>query len=142
MRYHFKVHKDPDGIWAECLELEGCNTQSEDGTMENLEKNLAEALNLYLDEPNMNIIFPLPDNTLVGEDIAAVEVEPGIAFAVLLRAYRKSHNLKQKDMVARLGFQNLFSYQRLEGKHPNPRLDTLALIQRKLPDFNVSMLFK
>jgi hypothetical protein len=29
MKYHFKVHKEMSGFWAECLELNGCITQAD-----------------------------------------------------------------------------------------------------------------
>lgn len=48
MRYHFKVHKEKEGFWAECIELEGCVTQAD--TKEELNLNMQEALNLYLEE--------------------------------------------------------------------------------------------
>lgn len=28
MQYHFRIHKDQDGLWAECVELPGCMTQA------------------------------------------------------------------------------------------------------------------
>jgi antitoxin HicB len=141
MRYHFRVHKDPDGIWADCIELKGCRTQSEDGTMDKLVKNMAEVLNLYLDGNDMDISFPLPDDTISGDDIAAVPVEPAIAFAVLIRNYRLTHHLTQKEMTGKLGYKNLWSYQRLENPKSNPRLDTVAFIQNVLPDINLTRIF-
>ena len=29
MKYHFKIHKEKGGFWAECLELVGCSTQAD-----------------------------------------------------------------------------------------------------------------
>ena len=29
MTYHFNVHEDKKGFWAECVELSGCVTQAE-----------------------------------------------------------------------------------------------------------------
>ena len=29
MEYHFKIHKEKNGYWAECIELSGCNTQGD-----------------------------------------------------------------------------------------------------------------
>jgi len=42
MYYHFKIHKEPDGYWAECIELEGCVTQGD--SLDELQKNMEEAL--------------------------------------------------------------------------------------------------
>ncbi len=40
MKYHFLIHKNKDGIWAECLELKGCITQSENNTMDDSIKKI------------------------------------------------------------------------------------------------------
>lgn len=45
MRYHFKVHKEKEGFWAECIELPGYVTQAD--TNEDLGLNMQEALNLF-----------------------------------------------------------------------------------------------
>ncbi len=44
MKYHFKIHKEGKGFWAECLELEGCITQG-------------KTLNKV--DPKVQTIFPL-----------------------------------------------------------------------------------
>lgn len=49
MTYHFKVHKEGSGFWAQCIEFEGCLTQAD--SIKELEKNMQEALELYLYEP-------------------------------------------------------------------------------------------
>jgi antitoxin HicB len=49
MKYHFKIHRDKDGLWSECIELKGCVTQA--NSIKELKINMQEALNLYLDEP-------------------------------------------------------------------------------------------
>ncbi len=83
MYYHFKIHRDPDGLWAECIELEGCVTQGDNDA--HLKEMMCEALNLHLDEPeDSDIVFPLPDPDLQGEDIVEVSVEPRIAQKVKL----------------------------------------------------------
>ena len=59
MKYHFKVHKEKEGFWAECIELQGCVTQGD--TKEELEANMKEALNLYLEEnEDFEYLAPLP----------------------------------------------------------------------------------
>ena len=142
MLYHFIIHKDSDGLWAECVELEGCHTQSKDGTLEDLKKNMEEALNLYLDEPNYNRVFPLPDESIKEPNVIEVPVEPGIAFAILLRKKRKERNLTQKEMAKQLGFSNLWSYQKLESPiNNNPQLNTLEKIKKVIPDIDFNLLF-
>ncbi len=47
MKYHFKVHREQNGFWAECLELKGCVTQGD--TIIDLYNNIKKVLNLFLD---------------------------------------------------------------------------------------------
>ena len=49
MKYHFRLKKEKKGYTAFCIELKGCQTQGD--TKSELEKNMREALDLYLDEP-------------------------------------------------------------------------------------------
>jgi antitoxin HicB len=134
MRYHFKVHHNSDGLWAECIELEGC--RSEGDTMEELQQNLHEALNLYLDEPaGSNMLFPFPDPALENRDeVISIQVDSNIAFALLVRQYRVKHRMTQKEAQEALGLPNRTSYTRLE-KKGNPRLDTIEKIIKAFPDF-------
>lgn len=140
MKYHFKIHKEKKGCWAECVELEGCHTQAE--TMEKLKKNMEEALNLYLDEPADSIVvFPLPRQVMKGKDIAAIPVDPRIAFSVFLRQARLQQNLTQKEVANLLGVKNIYSYQRLESSDTaNPTLVTIAKIKKVFPAFDVNEL--
>jgi antitoxin HicB len=137
MKYHFKIHKEESGFWAECLELKGCRTQGD--TAEELDYNMKEVLNLYLSEPpESKLIFPLPKKHVRGSGIVQVPVEPGVAFAFHLRRLRLKRGLTQKEAAKRLGFKNLFSYQRLESpKNANPALDTIAKVMRLFPELSV-----
>lgn len=61
MVYHFRVHEEDNGYWAECVELAGCITEAD--SLDWLAANAEEALNLYLDEPEtFAVIFPLPES--------------------------------------------------------------------------------
>jgi len=137
MYYHFKIHKEEDGYWAECIELKGCVTLG--NSFNELEKNMKEALNLYLDEPdNSDVTFPLPNKKIEGEDIVEVPVNPKIAFALMLRMLRKQKGLTQNEIARMLGMKNIYSYQRLErSKQANPSLITLAKIKKVFPELNV-----
>src|SRR6056297_617469 len=106
MKYHFQIFEEKDGFWASCIELEGC--RSEGDTIETLRENLQEALNLYLDEPaGSNMLFPLPDPSLEGKKgVISVQVESSIAFALLIRQYRISHRMTQKQAQEVLGLPN------------------------------------
>ena len=48
MNYHFKIHKEKKGFWAECLEIPGCLTQGDN--INQLQANMHEALSLMLDD--------------------------------------------------------------------------------------------
>ena len=142
MNYHFKIHKEGTGYWAECLEISNCMTQAE--TLSELEFNIKEALYLLLDEPeDSKTIFPLPDLKIKKDKkIKEVEVDSSIAFAFLLRQCRLKKGLTQQQMKDKLHFKNLFSYQKLEmSKFANPTLKSLKKIKDALPDFPFQLLF-
>lgn len=49
MKYHFVVHEEGEGFWAQCIEIPGCFTQG-DSKLE-LMKNMKEAINTAIVEP-------------------------------------------------------------------------------------------
>jgi len=136
MIYHFAIHKEEKGFWAECVELSGCTTQAE--SFDELVQACEESLNLYLEEPkDSKMVFPLPNESL-DKDSSLVKamVEPEIALAVLLRHHRSSSKLTQKQMAEMLGMKNLYSYQRLE-KRSNPTLSIIKRIHNVFPDISL-----
>ncbi|MGZ3687219.1 MAG: helix-turn-helix domain-containing protein [Bdellovibrionota bacterium] len=142
MKYHFKIHKEGKGYWAECLELQGCQTQGE--SMEELERNMSEALNLYLDEPaESDLVFPLPRRSVKGRGTRAVSVDPQTAFAFLLRRARLRANLTQRQAAERIGITgSLYGYQRLErGATAKPGFEILAHVKRAFPEICIDDLF-
>lgn len=135
MKYHFTIHDDPDGLWAECIELPGCVTQAE--SLDELYVNMEEALNLYCDEPvDSTRVDRLPSNVKKRKGVVAVPVQPSIAFSLYVRHLRKKYNLTQKEMMERLNMNSLFSFQRLERKG-DPRLSTLMRIKKVFPELSV-----
>jgi len=135
MRYHFKVHKEGKGFWAECLELKGCVTQG--NSKKELLKNMKESLNLYLEEPeDYSYLAPLPKKIKKSPSIIEVHVDPEIAFAFMVRYYRIKNKMTQAEMAKELGFKKIYSYQRLERKC-NPTLDTIFMIKSFFPEFSV-----
>ena len=136
MTYHFNVHEDEKGFWAECVELSGCVTQAE--SFDELELQCKEALNLYLEEPkDSKMVFPLPNESLDSDKtLIKAEVDPEIALAVLLRFYRFNSKLTQKQMAEMLGMKNLYSYQRLE-KRSNPTLSIIKKIHTVFPEIRI-----
>lgn len=138
MYYHFKIHKEPNGYWAECVELDGCQTQGD--TLAELTHNMSEALNLYLDEPESSkIVFPLPFDNVPGKNIAHVSVEPKIALAMQLRQARKKRHMSQTEAAQKIfGSKNVSTYQKLEkSKTANPELTTLVKIKRVFPEISI-----
>ncbi len=140
MKYHFKVHREGTGYWAECVEL-NCTTQAD--SKEELHFNLQEALDLSLSEPeDSKLLFPAPKKDLKGRNIVAVQVSPSVAFALELRQIRLKRKLTQKAMMDLLGIRNLSNYQRLEDPaRANPELKTLFELQGKLPELSVARIF-
>ncbi len=98
---------------------------------------MQEALNLYLEEPdNSKTIFPPPLARPSGRGVAAVEVDPAVAFSMLLRQLRVLHKLTQAQAARRLGMRSLYSYQRLE-RRSNPSLATINKVKALFPDFSL-----
>jgi antitoxin HicB len=137
MYYNFKIHKNADGYWAECIELKGCITQAD--SLEELHVNMKEALNLYLEEPEgSNMIFPMPKQNIKGKNIIKIPVDPKVSFAMYIRMLRIKHGLTQKEIAKMLGMKNIYSYQRLESsKKVNPSLAMLSRIKQVFPEFRV-----
>jgi antitoxin HicB len=137
MNYHFKISKESNGYTAECVELKGCRTQGDD--LKELEVNMNQALNLYLDEaPSSELIFPEPNKRNDNKKYFSVGVDPEVAFAITLKNLRSKHKMTQKEAAQKLGLKNLFSYQRLEkpGK-ANPALSTIKKIKALFPELSL-----
>lgn len=139
MQYNFKVTKEDSGFSAHCVELNGCYTQGD--TKAELEKNMKEALNLYLCEnEDSKIIHPWPEAPKKG--CIPVDVEPNIAFAMIMRQARIRKKMSQRQMQIHLGLRSLSNYQRLEDpKQVNPEFKTLVNIFRLMPEINFGLVF-
>lgn len=137
MKYHFKIHKEGEGFWAECIELEGCVTQAD--TLEELCDNIEEALHLYLGEPeDSKYLAPLPDPTVKKiKNIVEVPVDPQVAFAFMVRYFRIKEGLTQQQVADRMGFDKVYCYQRLESKWCNPSLKTISRVKEIFPNFSI-----
>jgi antitoxin HicB len=137
MKYHFKVHKEGDGFWAQCIELDGCVTEAD--SMNELQKNMQEALNLYVEEPeDAKELASLPDDSInATRNIVEVALDPQVAFAFMVRYCRLKHGLTQQQAAKRMGFDTIYSYQRLEGRRCNPSLKIISRIKQVFPDFSI-----
>ncbi len=138
MKYHFKIHRDSDALWAECIELDGCHTQAD--TEDELNKYMKEVLDGYLDEPEgSERVAPLPREGVKGKGIVGIPVDPKIAFGLYMKHLRKKHKFTQKQVADMLGMKNIFSYQRLE-KKSNPSLEMLEKVKQVYPEFCIDEL--
>jgi antitoxin HicB len=137
MNYHFKIHKESDGFWAQCIELEGCITQADD--LKELHANMQEALNLYIEEAaDSDDLASLPNSSVkITKSVVEVPVDPQVAFSFLVRFYRIKHGMTQQAAAKKLGFPNIYSYQRLETRKCNPRLETIALLKKLFPELSI-----
>ncbi|MCC6127579.1 MAG: type II toxin-antitoxin system HicB family antitoxin [Chlamydiae bacterium] len=141
MRYHFKVHKEKKGFWAECVELPGCITQGD--TREELYANMQEALNLYLEESeDSEYLAPLPKTSIkVGRSIIGVPVDPSVALAFSIRRQRIKQGLTQREAANQLGMKGIYSYQRLE-KRCNPTLDVIYRLILLFPALSLDKILR
>ncbi len=137
MKYHFKVHIEGEGFWAECIELRGCITQGD--FLEDLYKNMQDALDLYIAEPeDSKDLAPLPDPTIKkSKTVVEVTLDPEIAFSFLVRYHRIKYGMTQHQAAKKMGFDNLYSYQRLESKKCNPNLKTILKVKEVFPEFSL-----
>lgn len=136
MKYHFKVHKEGSGFWAECLELPGCITEGDSN--EELFENMQDALNTYLEEPkDSKYLAPLPNESIkFSKSVIEVPVEPSIALAFSIRRQRIENGLTQKQAAKKLGMKDLYSYQRLE-KKGNPTLNVIFKLVNLFPSLSL-----
>jgi DNA-binding XRE family transcriptional regulator len=107
--------------------------------MEDLRGNMQEALNIYIEEPeNSKKLAPLPDDSISpSRNILEVQLDPSIAFSFMVRYNRIQNGLTQREAANKLGFENIYSYQRLENKKCNPTLKVIYQIKKAFPDFSV-----
>lgn len=137
MKYHFKIHKEGRGFWAQCMELKGCITEAD--SIDELHVNMQEALNLYIEEPaDSKELPPWPSDSIrLSKNIVEVALDPQVAFAFMVRYHRVQRGLTQQQAAKKMGFDTIYSYQRLEGKRCNPNLRTISRIKHAFPDFSI-----
>ena len=141
MKYHFRVHEEGEGFWAECLEIPGCVTQAD--SREELIMNMEDAINTALQEPEgSKSLAPLPDEShKPSRSIAEVRVNPQVAMGFWLRYSRIKGGMSQGAAAKKLGMKNIFSYQRLE-RGCNTTISMMARLVAAFPLFNVDAVFK
>ncbi|MBL4818354.1 MAG: type II toxin-antitoxin system HicB family antitoxin [Deltaproteobacteria bacterium] len=141
MKYHFKAEKEDVGYSAQCVEIPGCITQGD--TLKELNQNMKEALELVLDElPDSKYVAPLPNERIrQSKSMHIVSPDPQIALAHMVRYYRIKHKMTQKQIAKKMGFNDIYSYQRLESSNCNPTLKTILKIKEILPEisFDIAM---
>ncbi len=137
MKYHFKIHKEGNGFWAEGIELHGCFTQA--NTFKDLQHNMQEALNLYVDEPADSTNFAaFPDESIkLSKTVVEVALDPNVAFAFLVRYNRIKNGLSHQEAAYRMGLKSTYSYRRLETSKYDPTLEMLMKIKKLFPDLSI-----
>ena len=140
MKYHFKIHKEGDGFWAQCIEIPGCITQGD--TREELYENMQDALNTIIYEPSSSKdLVSLPKKIKKARNIIEVPVDDKIAFGFTLRYHRIKNGLTQKQAAKLIGVDNLYSYQRLE-KKSNVTLEIISRLMSAFPELSVDGILK
>jgi len=94
---------------------------------------------LYVEEkPNSKDLAILPDSSIKKtKNIVEVPLDLHIAFAFLVRYWRIKYGYTQKEAAQKMGFDTLFSYQRLETKKCNPSLKTMSIVKKIYPEFSI-----
>ena len=59
-------------------------------------------------------------------NIVEVALDPQIAFVFMVRYYRIKYGLTQQQAAKKMGFETIYSYQRLEGRRCNPSLKIIT----------------
>jgi DNA-binding XRE family transcriptional regulator len=54
-----------------------------------------------------------------------------------VRYWRIRHGLTQKEAAKRMGFDKLYSYQRLEARRCNPSLKIITMVKNVFPEFSL-----
>ncbi len=100
---------------------------------------MQEALNLYIQEPEDSTdLAPFPNHSIrKSKNIVEIMLDPEIAFSFMVRYYRIKHGMTQAEAAKKMGFENLYSYQRLEAKKCNPSLKIISKIKQIFPDFSI-----
>ncbi len=138
MKYHFKIHKEKTGYWAEGVEINWAHTQAD--SLKALHFNMKEVLELCLEEPDDKSTFipPMPDKSIKGRNIVEVTPDPKVALAALIRKERIEAKLTQRQAAEMLGIKHVSQYQKLEsGKSANAELGTLFKLKQLFPSISV-----
>ena len=124
-----------------CIELPGCVTQAD--TKEELDLNMQEALNLYLEEvEDYEYLAPLPKASIKeGRNVIEVPVNPSVALAFSIRYQRIKQGLTQREVADQLGMKAIYSYQRLE-KRCNPTLDLIYKLVLLFPSLSLDKILR
>ena len=141
MKYNFKIHKEKNGFWAKCIELPGCVTEGD--SKKELNDNMREALNLYLEErEDCQYLAPFPKKSVkLTPSIVEVPVDPSIALAFSIRHQRIKKGLTQREAADQLGMKGIYSYQRLERKC-NPTLDIIYRLVLMFPALSLDKILR
>ncbi len=102
---------------------------------------MKEALNLYVQEPESSAdLANLPDVSIrKSKYVVEVPLDPSVAFSFLVRYHRIQHGWTQEQVAEKMGFDNIYSYQRLESKKCNPTLKVISMVKMAFPEFSLDI---
>jgi DNA-binding XRE family transcriptional regulator len=100
---------------------------------------MQEALNLYIQEPeSSNDLAELPDDSIRrSKNVVEVSLDPSIAFSFLVRYHRIKHGWTQEQVAKKMGFDKIYSYQRLEKRKCNPTLKIISMVKQTFPELSL-----
>lgn len=130
IKYPGLIHNDPDGLWIEFPDLDGCVTQGD--SMEELIAMAEDALSLHLEDYLENERQLPAVSHLQGDNIIYIEPYPEIAVPLIIRKLRKEKNYSQSDIAGKIGIKYQ-TYQQVENvKKFNATIKTLNKIAKAL----------
>ena len=132
MKYHFRITKEDDGFSTSCVEIPGIRTEAD--TMEQLVENIHEVYELWFNDVSGYDDIPGPEEREERTDEIAVEVPVDIAFRLTLYWYRKDNHMTQREIAARLGYQHLRAYQKIECGESVPTLKVVDRYLHAIPE--------
>ena len=100
---------------------------------------MKDALNLYMEEPEDCLyIAQLPnEKTKKSKTTVSIALDPKIALSFLVRRNRIKQKMTQKEAAKALGFENVYSYQRLETRQCNPTLEIISKLKQVFPEISI-----
>ena len=105
---------------------------------------MSEVLHQYLSSSRKTsdfLVLPCERPDLLTGNIQRIKVDNSLAFGIILKYTRVKNNYTQQHLAEKLGYKNMWGYQRLE-KDNDVTIKTIYKILKVLPDLPIELLFK